>query len=106
MNRVSDNCNSSMEVGHVGKTGIVCGVQTVAMSDIDDHISTKNQTKTNKMEDNTMARKVRGDCTVGSLEKNLGIKPGSFRNPDGRDTRSDKLLRTLRKEFENSKKKH
>ena len=52
-----------------------------------------------------MARKVRGDCTVGSLEKNLGICPGSFRNPDGRDTRSDKLLKTLRKEYENLKKK-
>ena len=47
-----------------------------------------------------MARKIRSDCTVGSLEKKLGILPGSFRNPNGRDTRSDKQLGTLRKEFE------
>ena len=47
-----------------------------------------------------MTRKIRSDCTVGSLEKKLGILPGSFRNPNGRDTRSDKLLGTLRKEFE------
>lgn len=52
-----------------------------------------------------MARRIRSDCTVGSLEKNLGILPGSFRNPNGRDTRSDKLLGTLRKEFEKSQKK-
>ena len=39
---------------------------------------------------------------VGTLEKKLGVK---IRNPDGRDTRSDKLLRTLRKELEKPKKK-
>ena len=47
-----------------------------------------------------MARKIRSDCTIGSLEKKLGIAPGSFRNANGRDTRSDKLLGTLRKELE------
>lgn len=50
-----------------------------------------------------MARKIRSDCTIGSLEKKLGLPPGSFRNKNGRDTRSDKLVGTLRKEFE---KKH
>lgn len=52
-----------------------------------------------------MPRKIRSDITVGNLEKKLGVAPGTFRNKDGRDTRSDKLLKTLRKEFENSKKK-
>lgn len=37
-------------------------------------------------------RKVRSDKTVGKLEKNLGLPPGTVRNPDGRDTRSDKKL--------------
>lgn len=58
----------------------------------------------NKKEVN-MARKIRGDITVGNLEKKLGVKPGTIRNEDGRDTRSDKLLKTLRKEAEKSKKK-
>lgn len=52
-----------------------------------------------------MARKVRSDIKVGNLEKKLGVAPGTFRNPNGRDTRSDKLLGTLRKEFEKSQKK-
>ena len=54
---------------------------------------------------NNMARRIRSDCTIGSLEKKLGISPGSFRNQNGRDTRSDKLLGTLRKEFEKARKK-
>ena len=45
-------------------------------------------------------RKVRGDITIGNLEKKLGLEPGSIRNPDGSDARSDKKLNTLRKEFE------
>ena len=45
-----------------------------------------------------MARKVRSDITVGTLEKKLGVKPGTIRNPDGTDARSDKRLGTLRKE--------
>lgn len=49
-----------------------------------------------------MARRIRSDCTVGSLEQILGVLPGTIRNPDGRDTRSDKLLKTLRKECEKS----
>lgn len=50
-----------------------------------------------------MARQIRSDITVGNLEKKLGVQPGAFRNPDGRDTRSDKKLGTMRKEAE---KKH
>ena len=42
-------------------------------------------------------RKTRGDCTVGSLPA------GTIRNKDGRDTRSDKKIETIRKELERGK---
>ena len=45
-------------------------------------------------------RKIRNDCTVGALEKKCGLPPGTFRNSDGRDTRSDKKIGTIRKEAE------
>ena len=45
-----------------------------------------------------MPRKVRSDCTVGTFEKTRGLPPGTIRNSDGRDTRSDKLIRTIREE--------
>lgn len=48
-------------------------------------------------------RRVRSDCTIGVFEKTRGLPPGSIRNPNGRDTRSDKLIRTLRKEYEKKK---
>lgn len=44
------------------------------------------------------ARKIRGDARVGNVEKRLGLKPGTIRNPDGSDARSDKRIDTLRKE--------
>ena len=47
-----------------------------------------------------MARKDRSDQTVGSHEKKHGLPPGTGRNPDGRDTRSDKEIGTIRKEGE------
>lgn len=37
------------------------------------------------------------------MEKKLGLEPGSIRNPDGSNARSDKKLGTLRKEFEQAK---
>lgn len=43
-----------------------------------------------------MARKVRSDCRVGTFEKKHGLPPGTIRNPDGRDTRSDKKIGTIR----------
>lgn len=43
-------------------------------------------------------RKTRSDCTVGTFEKKHGLPPGTIRNKDGRDTRSDKLIGTIRKE--------
>jgi hypothetical protein len=45
-----------------------------------------------------MARKVRSDKTVGKLEQKAGLPNGAIRNKDGRNTRSDKTLKTVRKE--------
>ena len=45
-------------------------------------------------------RKTRSDCTVGTFEKKRCLPPGTIRNRDGRDTRSDKLIGTIRKEAE------
>jgi len=42
-------------------------------------------------------RKVRSDCTVGSFEKSRGLPQGTIRNDNGRDTRSDKKIGTIRK---------
>lgn len=50
-----------------------------------------------------MARKTRSDCTVGTFEKKEGLPPGTIRNPDGRDTRSDKKIGTIRKEGDSKK---
>lgn len=47
-----------------------------------------------------MVRKVRSDCTVGTFEKTRGLPEGTVRNSDGRDTRSDKKIETIRKENE------
>ena len=52
-----------------------------------------------------LRRKLRSDCTVGQAEKNLGLPHGAIRNKNGKDARSDKLIKTLRKEFEADKKK-
>jgi hypothetical protein len=43
-------------------------------------------------------RKDRSDITVKSIEKKHGMPPGTIRNQDGRDTRGDKKLGTIRKE--------
>jgi hypothetical protein len=43
------------------------------------------------------ARKDRSDMTVATFEKKHGVPPGTVRNPDGRDTRGDKTLKTIRK---------
>ena len=40
----------------------------------------------------------RSDITVKKLEEKHGMPPGTIRNPDGRDTRGDKKLGTIRKE--------
>ena len=47
-----------------------------------------------------MARRIRSDCTVGTLEKKYGLPAGTIRNKNGRDTRSDKRIGTIRKEAE------
>lgn len=43
-------------------------------------------------------RKTRSDCTVGSFENKHGLPVGTFRNKDGRKTRKDKLIGTIRRE--------
>jgi hypothetical protein len=43
-------------------------------------------------------RKTRSDKTVGKVEEDLGLSTGAIKNKDGRDTRSDKKLGTIRKE--------
>jgi hypothetical protein len=45
-----------------------------------------------------MPKKIRGDKLVGNLERDLGLPPGTVRNKDSRDTRSDKKVDTIRKE--------
>ncbi|MDD6590317.1 MAG: hypothetical protein ACLUTV_10965 [Dorea longicatena] len=37
-------------------------------------------------------RKTRSDCRVGTFEKKHGLPPGTIRNKNGRDTRSDKKI--------------
>lgn len=44
------------------------------------------------------ARKDRSDMTVETFEKKHGVPPGTVRNPGGRDTRSDKTLKAIRKQ--------
>jgi hypothetical protein len=43
-------------------------------------------------------KKPRGDQSVGNFEKKHGLPPGTIRNDNGRDTRSDKKISTVRKE--------
>jgi hypothetical protein len=45
----------------------------------------------------TLDRKDRSDMKVETFEKKHGVPPGTVRNDDGRDTRGDKRLGTLRK---------
>ena len=42
-------------------------------------------------------RKDRSDMKVGTFEKKHGLPPGTIRNKDGRDVRSDAKLGTIRK---------
>lgn len=50
-------------------------------------------------------RKTRSDCQVGTFEKKHGLPPGTIRNKDGKDTRSDKLIGTIRRESEEEEEK-
>jgi hypothetical protein len=52
-----------------------------------------------------IARKERSDEKVGNFEKKHDLPPGTIRNPDGRDTRSDKKTGTIRRENEKQDKK-
>lgn len=48
-------------------------------------------------------RKTRSDCTVGTFERTRGLPAGTIRNSNGRDTRSDKKIGTIRKEDQKRK---
>lgn len=50
------------------------------------------------VKDGNDMRKIRSDCKIGTLEKKLGLE-NVFRNLNGRNTRSDKLVGTVRKEL-------
>ena len=43
-------------------------------------------------------RKTRSDCRVGTFEEKHGLPTGTIRNEDGRKTRCDKKIGTIRKE--------
>jgi len=45
-----------------------------------------------------MARRDRSDITVGKIEEKHGLPKGTIRNGDGRKTRKDKTLKTIKKE--------
>lgn len=45
------------------------------------------------------SRKDRSDIQVGNLEKKRNLRPGTVRNPDQADARSDKELGTLQREY-------
>lgn len=49
----------------------------------------KNKQQSIEREEEKM-RKTRSDCRVGTFEKKHGLPPGTIRNKDVRDTRSDK----------------
>ncbi len=51
-----------------------------------------------------MGRRIRKDSTIRTAAKKLGIPESTFRNPNGRKTRNDKLIGTVRKELEKKKK--
>ncbi len=44
-------------------------------------------------------RKDRSDIQVGNLEKKHKLEPGTIRNPDQTDARSDKELGSLHREY-------
>jgi hypothetical protein len=50
-------------------------------------------------------KKYRNDATVGRVEKEQGLPPGTFRRPDGKDQRSDTKIETLRKKEKSRQKK-
>jgi hypothetical protein len=52
-----------------------------------------------------MSRRDRSDQRVGTHEKKHGLPPGSIRNKDGRDTRSDKKIGTIREQGKKGTKK-
>lgn len=68
--------------------------------DVEGKLLEENEDRSRELtgKERVMVRKVRSDCTVGSFEKSRGLPAGTIRNRDGRDTRSDKKIGTIRKE--------
>ncbi|WP_181162001.1 MULTISPECIES: hypothetical protein [Bacillaceae] len=52
-----------------------------------------------------MTKQTSDDCRLGNFEKEYELPPGTIRNRNGRDTRSDKKIGTIRKESDHHKKK-
>jgi hypothetical protein len=44
----------------------------------------------------TTPRKPRSDMKVGTFEKKYGLKPGTIKNSNGRDTRSDARIKRIK----------
>ena len=59
----------------------------------------KQKMFTGKQKGEFNMRKTRSDCTLKTLIKKTGIPGTAFRNPNGRKTRIDKLVGTMRKEI-------
>jgi hypothetical protein len=49
-------------------------------------------------------RQRRADLRVGTAEKELRLPPGTIRNPDRTDARSDKKIGTIREEAKRKRK--
>ncbi len=45
-------------------------------------------------------KRARGDCTLETFARKNGIPESAFRNKNGKKTRKDKLIRTMRKDAE------
>ena len=54
---------------------------------------------------NELTHHTSDECRVGNFETEYDLPPGTIRNHNGRDTRSDKKIGTIRKEAEKHPKK-
>lgn len=52
-----------------------------------------------------MTQHTSNECRVGNFEKEYELPSGTIRNHNGRDTRSDKKIGTIRKEAKHHHKK-
>ena len=81
--------------------GKILEVIAKCVTEIEEMIEEEDESEQAKESSILMSiRKTRSDCTVGTFEKKRCLPPGTIRNRNGRDTRSDKLIGTIRKEAE------